>query len=102
MTKNPFVNAISALAYIVIVANVMFYGVEHAPQSEPTIVIPIMMLSLFTLSAAVMGYIFFSMPLQLYLDGKKKNAVDLFVKTVGAFAAITGILLTLILTKVLG
>lgn len=91
--KNPLLNAISALAYIsgiVLIINVI--GTLQLPSNQ--IIIPIIMLSLFTLSAAIMGYLFCYQPLILYLDGKKKEAVKLFLQTVGIFAlGILGILL---------
>lgn len=92
MTKNPIVNAFAALAYIVIVASAMFYGPKHIP-AEDSVLAPIAIISLFSLSAAVMGYIFLSQPLQLYLDDKKKEAVDLFLRTLGIFAGLTIIVL---------
>jgi hypothetical protein len=88
MTKNPIYNALSALLYICIVASVMFYGIDHSKPGN-SIIIPIAVLSLFTLSAAIMGYVFGFQPLQLYLDGKKKPAVDLFLKTLLSFGIIT-------------
>ena len=95
MTKNPFVNSFSALLYIVIVASVMFYGVNHK-ESVNSVIVPITMLSVFTLSAAVMGYIFLYHPLIFYLDGKKKEAINLFLKTLGSFAIITVVALALL------
>lgn len=92
MTKNPILNALAATLYIVIVAFVMFYGVSHAPR-EDSVIIPIAMMSLFTLSAAVMGYLFVYQPLMLYFDGKKKQGLNLFLQTLGVFAIITIILL---------
>ncbi|MFH1170619.1 MAG: hypothetical protein V1704_03620 [Candidatus Vogelbacteria bacterium] len=95
MTKNPVINALVATLYIVAVASVMFYGpklVGPGPE-EPTIVIPIMVISLFTLSAAVMGYLFFYQPFQIYFEGDKKRAVKLFLQTVFAFAIITVLIL---------
>lgn len=101
MTKNPFVNAVSAILYIALVASIMFYGVEHNGNGgPPSIIVPIAMISLFTLSAAMMGYIFLSQPLQLYIDGKKKVAVNLFLKTLGVFAGITALIFTLFLSRV--
>lgn len=94
MTKNPILNAFAALGYIVVVATAMFYGSGHVPADD-TFLAPIAMISLFTLSAAVMGYIFLSQPVQLYLDDKKKDAVDLFVKTVGIFAGLTVVILAI-------
>jgi hypothetical protein len=93
MTKNPITNAFAALVYIIIVACAMFYGTNHTGQTEDSILAPIAIISLFTLSAAVMGYLFLSQPLQLYLDDKKKEALDLFLRTVAIFAGLTVIIL---------
>ncbi len=89
MTKNPIINAFAATAYISVVASLMYYGSEYAGKAEDTILAPIAILSLFTLSAAMMGYLFLSQPLQLYLDGEKKQGVTLFIRTVGIFAVLT-------------
>ncbi|HSW98087.1 MAG TPA: hypothetical protein VLF89_09750, partial [Candidatus Saccharimonadales bacterium] len=85
MTKNPFINAFAASLYVVLVACVMFYGTEHT-NSGKTIVVPIAVLSLLSLSAVSMGYFFLYQPVQLYLDGKKKEATTLFVRTILVFA----------------
>lgn len=95
MTKNPILNALAAGFYILAVTLIMTLGTQDLPQ-EDTIIAPIAMLSLFTLSAAVMGYIFCYQPFILYFDGKKKQALDLFIRTVGFFGVFTlGILLLL-------
>ena len=57
---------------------------------------PITILFVLTLSVAVMAYLFFYQPLLLFIEGKKKEAVNLFVKTVGIFAAITAVVLILL------
>ncbi len=101
MTKNPLSNALAAIAYIIIVATAMFYGSSLVP-AEDSVLAPIAMISLFTLSAAVMGYVFLGQPVQLYLDDKKKEAVDLFVKTVGIFAGLTLIVLAIFFSGILG
>lgn len=88
MTKNPFYNAISAFIYIVLVVLLMNF-VSKVGDPSGAIVAPIMMISLFTLSAAVMAYIFLYQPIMLYLDNKKEKAVKLFVQTVGIFASLT-------------
>lgn len=95
MTKNPFLNAISATLYITAVASFMFYGSKIFP-SEDTILAPIAMISLFTLSAAVMAYLFLFQPLQLFIDGHKKRAVNLFLQTVAVFALTTVLIFVLI------
>ncbi len=64
----------------------------YAPKFEAevhSVLVPMAMLSLFVLSAAAMAYFFFSKPIQLYLDGEKKEAMDLLLKTILVFAGIT-------------
>ena len=86
MTKNPIINALAGLLYIVLVVSVLFNAQFFMGQEE-SILIPIAMLSLFVFSAASMAYIFLYEPLQLFLEGKKKESVNLFLKTLFAFAA---------------
>src|SRR6266480_4791820 len=100
MTKNPIINAIAAMLYISLVAVVMFYGMDHT-GSENSVIVPIAVVSLFTLSAAVMGYLFLSTPLQLYLDGKKKAAINLFLQTVAVFGVITTLVFAVLFSRIL-
>jgi len=88
MTKNPFYNAIFASFYIVVVATFMT-SMEHLAPQGKTILVPVAMLSLFVLSAAIMGYIFCYEPINYFLDGKKNEGLKLFLMTVGVFAVIT-------------
>ena len=78
----------------------MFYGTEHT-KSVNSVIVPIAILSLFSLSAALMGYFFLFQPVQLYLDGKKKEATSLLVKTILVFASITAVIFTLFLSGIL-
>jgi len=91
MSKNPFANAVAAMAYISVVASVMFY----APKTNipDGVIIPIVVLSLFVLSAAMMGYFFLYQPALLIFDGKQKEATKLFLSTVLIFACITIVLI---------
>ena len=89
MSKKPIINAISASAYIFLVASIINF-VSQAQKNKPdTFFAPVAFLSLLTLSAAIMAYIFFYQPLQLFIEGKKKEAASLFIQTVGIFGAIT-------------
>lgn len=88
MTKNPLLNAGAALLYISIVASAMFYLPKFAGPVD-TVIMPVAFLSLFVFSAASMAYIFCFMPITLYLDGSKKEAVDLFIKSILFFGGIT-------------
>ena len=67
------------------------------PTGEDTILAPIAMLSLFVLSTAVMGFLFISQPLQMYLDGDKKSALKLFLQTMLVFAIIVLIIFVLLI-----
>ena len=100
MTKNPIVNALTAAAYIIVLVMVMNFGTKLVPHPN-SLITPIAVISLFTLSAAVMGFIFCYQPGQLYFDGKKKTAVKLFLQTILVFGCITAILLTLLFSGAL-
>lgn len=95
MTKKPILNAAVAGVYIIFISMVMYWGTTMAPKG-PSLMAPIALISMFTLSAAVMGYLFCYQPLQLYFDGKKKAAVNLFLQTVGVFAILTIVALALL------
>ena len=88
MTKNPIFNAIAASLYIVFISLIMNFGSKYAPKDQ-SFLAPIAVVSLFTLSAAIMGYLFGYQPIQLFLDGEKKKAVKIFLKTVLVFAIFT-------------
>ncbi|MCL4374877.1 hypothetical protein M1523_03365 [Patescibacteria group bacterium] len=98
MSRNPILNGLSASAYIVVLVLVMNFGTKLAPRSSQ-LVAPVAVVSLFTLSAAVMGYIFCYQPIQLYFDGKKKAAAQLFLRTVAVFAGFTVVSLILLFTR---
>jgi Na+/serine symporter len=91
MTKNPFYNALAALLYIIVIVLSMT-TISSIQSNFDEIVMPIIILSLFTLSTAVMAYIFGYQPLRLFLEKKEKEAVSLFLKTVGIFGVTTIIL----------
>ena len=89
MTKSPYLNALLAELYIIgIVFLINTLAKPNTPDNE-TLLVPMMMLSLFVLSAAVMGFLFVAEPLTLFLDGKREEAVKFFLTTVVTFAVIT-------------
>ena len=90
MSKNPFLNALAATAYITLLVSVMSFTPKmNIPENG--FIPPLMVLSLFVLSAAVMGYLFVYQPLQLFFEGKQKEAVRLFLLTVVSFAGSTAV-----------
>lgn len=99
MTKNPFINALLAAGYICGLVSLMSLFVDSEVEHVVPMLIPILMVSLFTLSAAVMSIIFFYEPFRMYFDGQRQEAVTLVVKTVGCFAvfalAVLGVAITI-------
>lgn len=93
MPKNPFLNAGLAGLYIILVTSMMNFAGKSGV--EDSFVAPIAFLSLFTLSAAMMGFLFLGEPIQLYLAGQKKQAVSFFLKTILGFGAFTALALAL-------
>ncbi len=93
MTKNPYLNALLAWLYIVSVVLLITYGPAFVREKPDTILAPMAMLSLLVFSVSFMGYTFFFQPITMYLEGQKREAVELFIKTLGAFAAITAVVL---------
>lgn len=101
MTKNPFINAISALAYIILVVSVMNFVTQPLKNKPDTFFAPVTVLTVLTLSVTVMTFLFFYKPFTIFVDGKKKEAVELFAKTVGIFAIFTILVLILLSTGLL-
>lgn len=84
--KKPFLYALAAALYIILIVLGINITSKINILPEKTIVIPMIMLSLFVLSALIMGFLFLYEPLQLYLENHKKEALSFFGKTVGFFA----------------
>ena len=91
--KKPFLYALAAALYIVIIVFVI--NALTSILTGKTLFIPIAMLGLFVLSAAIMGFLFLSEPLYLYMENRKKEAAAFFMKTVGIFACFVAIFLVL-------
>lgn len=101
MTKNPLINALSASGYILLIVSVLNV-LSLTKGGEPdTPFAPVIFLSLLTLSASFMAFVFFYQPLQFLIDGKKKEAVRLLGQTIGIFAMITIVGLLLMFANIL-
>ena len=96
MNKNPFLNAFLASAYIVVIVFVID-RVTSITVVKDTVLIPVVILSLFVLSAAVMAYLFIYEPLKLHLDNQRREAIIFFAKTVATFACFVAIFLGILL-----
>jgi hypothetical protein len=90
IVKLAGLHALGTALYIVGVASFLFYVPRAlAGDAEETFLIPTAMLLLFVLSATVTGLLVLGRPVLWYLDGKKKEAVSLFLYTVGFLLLLT-------------
>lgn len=88
MKKTGFVSALGTLVYIMVVAAIMQNGDRLFGEMD-NFLGPISFLLLFTLSAIVVGGLVLGKPLMLYLDGKKREAVSLFLAIAAWLAGFT-------------
>lgn len=87
LLKYSLIHALLAYAYIICIA--LFFRVpEKMFKNVPIFFGPIIMLSLFVLSAAVMAILIFGKPVLLYLDNQKKDALTMLFYTIGCLATI--------------
>ena len=96
--KKALVNSGLAALYIIAVALFMYYGSTIKLGRANQFLAPIALLLLFVLSAGVTSFLIFGKPAQLYVDGKKKEALSLITYTLGFFAVITIIALALLVS----
>lgn len=88
--KSPYVYAAAASGYILAIAMLMSNLSRLFPGPD-TVLAPISMLSLLTLSVALMGFLFFYEPAALFLDGKRTEALGFFARTLSTFAVLTAV-----------
>lgn len=101
MKRNPFLNALAASGYILLVVTIMNFVSQTQRDKPDTFFAPVAVLSLLVLSVVVMAYLFFYQPLQLFIEGKKNQALQLFAKTAAIFAGLTLIIATLVFSGVI-
>ncbi len=77
--KRSFLNALGTFVYIGLIALLMFAG--PFPQKDPAFVMPIFVLTLFVISASITGFLVLAKPLQLYMNGSRREAIVLFFST---------------------
>ena len=95
--KIALLNAALTTLYITAIATFLFYAPTFfGPERSDTVLVPIVMLSLFVFSAAITGALIFGRPALWYIDGKKKEAVSLLAHTLGIFFIITLIAICLL------
>ena len=85
-----FINAILTSLYIGLVVSFLFYAPRyfHLVDKPDTVFAPIIMLMLFVFSAAITGTLVLGRPILWYMNGNKKDAIALFLYTLGVFFVI--------------
>ena len=97
MIKNPYLNAFMALGYIALLVLIMNQTSSISAHAPDTILAPVTILSLFVLSASIMGILFVYEPLRLFLENQKQQSLSFLLKTVGTFACFVVVLAILLL-----
>lgn len=82
LIKYGFLLAAGEILYIFLVA-LVFQNANHLFGNTPGILGFITFLMLFVLSAAVSGALILGKPILLYLEGQKREALELFGLTLG-------------------
>ena len=86
-------SAVGEIAYIAIVTGVMSNASQLFGQKQHDVIGPIVFLTLIVLSVAVSGALIFGRSVMLYLDGKKKESLEVFGYTIGWLMIILAIIL---------
>jgi nitrogen fixation/metabolism regulation signal transduction histidine kinase len=94
--KNAVFNALATVLYIIAVGFFMYYGSLVKIGRTNTMLVPIALLLLLVLSAAITGFLIFGKPALMYIDGKKKEAISLLTYTLTFFSIITLIAIVLL------
>lgn len=82
LIKYAFLAALGEGIYIFLVALFMKYASQLFGPPDPNFFGIIVFLMLFVLSAAVSGVLVLGKPILMYLDGRKKEAIQLFGFTI--------------------
>ena len=82
---KSFLNAGGVFIYVSGIVWTLFNGSKFFGEVTG-IAVPILMLLLFLVSACVTGALVLGKPILLYMDGMKKEALTLFLATVGWLA----------------
>lgn len=87
--KTAFINSLLTILYIVGIS-IFFYTLSIVKKGpDNNFLAPIVFLSVFVFSASITSYLMLGKPAQLYIDGKKKEALSLITYTLGFFSLFT-------------
>jgi hypothetical protein len=84
--KLSFLHALGTAAYIAALVSLVWFGDRRLAINIPEILGPMLFLMVFVFSAAITASLVLGRPIMWYLNGQKKEAVRLFVYTLGWLA----------------
>jgi len=87
-SKQPntlFISLASAAGVLIYISTLSFLlsSTRNLNIPEPNFLIPVFMLTLFVVSAAITGSLVLGKPILMYWDGQKKEALKLLFSTLG-------------------
>lgn len=85
LIKRSFLNALGTGAYVATLVALVFNG-EKMFGTINNILAPIAFLLTFIVSATVTGGLVLGKPILMYIDGQKKEAIQLLLYTIGWLA----------------
>lgn len=99
--KTAFINSFLTTLYIVAVGIFFYLGATFKIGQNNNFIAPIAFLLLFVFSASITGYLMVGKSAQMYVDGKKKEALSLISYTLGFFFLFTliGIILLILVPR---
>lgn len=84
--QKAFINSSLTTLYIIAVATFMYMGALMKIGRSNSFLVPVTMLLLFVFSASITSYLVLGKPAQMYVDGKKKEALSLLTQTLFFFS----------------
>jgi hypothetical protein len=101
LVKYAGLNALGTVLYVAIIATFLANTGNFQPTQRAMALIPVAMLLLFVFSAAITGLLVLGRPVMWYMEGKKKDAVSLFLWTLGfLLVIIIGVFLAILLLSI--
>lgn len=94
--KRAAINALAAFVYVAVVGLFMSHASTIFGQKD-TAFTPVAVLMLLVFSAALMGILILGQPVMWYVDGKKKDALNLLGYTMASLLALTLLAFVLLL-----
>ena len=95
--KTALINSVLTALYTILVGSFIYFGSEIKLGRVNTFLAPIALLLLFVCSAAITGFLMFGKPAQMYIDGKKKEALSLISYTLMFFSVVTFVAIVLLI-----